>query len=53
MKRRWVASNFGAKVDIREGAIGSKLDAVVNEGSEGGDEIGRMTVELGVAGDGA
>ena len=45
--------NFGAKVDVGKGTIGSELNVVVSEGLEGGDEIGRVVVEFGVAGDGA
>ena len=53
MKRRRVAPNFGAKVDVGEGAVGSELDVMVGEGAEGGDEICGVVAELGVAGDGA
>ena len=53
MKRRWVASNFSTEVDVRKWTVGSELDAVVDEGPEGGDKIGGVVVELSVAGDGA
>ena len=53
MKRRRVTSNFGTEVDIREGAVGSKLDVMIGEGPEGDDEVCGVVVELGVAGDGA
>ena len=53
MKRRGVAPNFGAKVDVGERAVGSELDVMVDEGAEGGDEVCGMVVELSVAGDGA
>ena len=45
--------NFGAKVDVGEGAVGSELDMVVGEGPERGDEVGGVVVEFGVARDGA
>ena len=53
MKRRQVTSNFGAKMDVGEGAVGSKLDVVVGEGPEGSDKVGGVVVKLSVAGDGA
>ena len=53
MKRRGMAPNFGAKVDVGKGAVGSELDVMVGEGAEGGDEVGGVVVEFGVAGDGA
>ena len=53
MKRRWVTSNFGTKMDIREGAIGSKLDVMVGEGPKGSDEVSGMVSKLGGVGDGA
>ena len=53
MKRRQVTSNFGAEVDVGKGTVGGKLDVMIGEGPEGGDEVGGMVVELGVAGDGA
>ena len=45
--------NFGAEVDVGKGTVGSKLDVVVSEGLEGGDEVGGVVVKFGVAGDGA
>ena len=48
-----MASNFGTKMDVGEGAIGSKLDVVVSKGSEGGNEKCRVVVELSVMGNGA
>ena len=45
--------NFGTKVDVGEGAVGSKLDVVVGEGLEGGDKVSGVIGELSVAGDGA
>ena len=53
MKRRQVASNFGTKVDVGEGAIGSKLDVMIGEGLERGDEVSGVVGELSVAGNGA
>ena len=53
MKRRGVMPNFGAEVDVGERAVGSKLDMMVGEGTEGSDEVSGVVVELGVAGDGA
>ena len=53
MKRRGVTSNFGTEMDVGERAVGSKLNAVVSEGSEGGDKVSRVVVKLGVVGDGA
>ena len=53
MKRRGMAPNFGAKVDVGKGAVGSELDVMIDEGAERGDEICRVIVELGVTGDGA
>ena len=53
MKRRGVTPNFGAEVDVGKGTIGGELDVVVSEGPEGGDEVGRVVVELGVTGDGS
>ena len=44
--------NFGAKMDIGKGTIGSKLDVMVGEGAEGSDEVGGVVVEFSVAGDG-
>ena len=38
VKRRGVSSYFGTKVDVGERTVGSKLDVVVNEGSEGSDK---------------
>ena len=45
--------NFGAKVDVGKGTVGGKLDVMVREGPERGDEVGRVVVKFGVAGDGA
>ena len=45
--------NFGAEVDVGKGAVGSKLDVMIGEGAEGGDEVCGVVVELGIAGDGA
>ena len=53
MKRRRVTPNFGAKVDVGKGTVGSKLDVMVRKGLEGGDEVGGVVVEFGVTGDGA
>ena len=53
VKRRRVTSNFGTEVDIGEGAIGSELDVMIGEGTEGSDEVGGVVVKLGIAGDGA
>ena len=50
---RGVSSYFGTKVDIGEWAVGSELDAVINEGAEGGDKEVRMVIEFGVAGNGS
>ena len=46
-------SNFGTEMDIGEGAIGSKLDTVVGEGTEGGDKESRVVIEFHVARDDA
>ena len=51
--RGGVSSYFGAKVDVGERAVGSKLDVVVNKGPKGGDKLVGVIVELGVSGDGA
>ena len=48
-----MAPNFGAKVDVGEGTVGSELDVMVGEGTERGDEICGVVVKLGIAGDGA
>ena len=53
MKRRRVTPNFGAEVDVGKGTVGGELDVVIGEGAEGSDEICRVVVELGIAGDGA
>ena len=53
MKRRRVTSNFGTEMDVGKGAVGSELDVMISEGTEGGDEVGGMVVELGITGDGA
>ena len=53
MKRRWMAPNFGTEVDVGKGTISSELDVMVDEDAEGSDEVSRVVVELGVAGDGA
>ena len=53
MNRRGVTPNFGAEVDVGEGTIGGELNVMIGEGSEGGDEEGRVIVEFGVSGDGA
>ena len=45
--------NFGAEVDIGKGTVGSKLDVMVREGPERGDEVGGVVVKLSVSGDGA
>ena len=50
---RGVSSYFGAKMDVWERAVGSKLDVVVDEGTEGSDKEVRMVVKLCVARDGA
>ena len=53
MKRRRVAPNFGAEVDVGKGAVGSELDVMIGKGAEGSDEVRGVVVELGIAGDGA
>ena len=53
MKRRGVTPNFGAKVDVGKGTVGSELDVMIGEGAEGGDKVGGMVVKFSVAGDGA
>ena len=53
MKRRGVTPNFGAKVNVGKGTVGGKLNVMVSEGTEGGDEIRGVVIELGIAGDGA
>ena len=45
--------NFGAEVDVGKGTVGGELDVMIREGSEGGDEVSGVVVELGVTGDGA
>ena len=45
--------NFGTKVDVWKGTVGGELDVMIGKGAEGGDEVGRVVVEFGVAGDGA
>ena len=50
---RGVSSYFGTKMDVGEGAVGSKLNVVVDEGVEGSDKEIRVIVELCVARDGA
>ena len=49
---RGVSSYFGTKVDVGEGAVGSKLDAVIDEGMEGSDKEVGVIVELRVSGNG-
>ena len=49
---RGVSSYFGTKMDIGEGAVGSELDVVVNEGAEGSNEKVRVIVKLRVSGNG-
>ena len=44
IERRGVSSYFGVKMDVGERAVGSKLDAVVDEGAEGSDEKVGMVV---------
>ena len=53
MERRRVTPNFGTEVDVGKGTVGGELDVMIREGPEGGDEVSRVVVELGVAGDGA
>ena len=48
-----MAPNFGAKVDVGKGTVGGKLDVMVGKGAEGSNEVGRVVVKLGIAGDGA
>ena len=50
---RGVSSYFCTKVDVGEGAVGSELDVVVNEGAEGSNKEVGVVVELCVAGNGA
>ena len=45
--------NFGAKVDVGKGTVSGELNVMVSEGPEGGDEVGGVVVEFGVARDGA
>ena len=48
-----MSSYFGTKVDVGKRAISSELDAVVNEGAEGGDKEIGLVIELCVSGNGA
>ena len=50
---RGVSSYFRTKVDVGERAVGSELDVVVDEGTEGSDKEVGVVVELRVARDGA
>ena len=52
IKRRWVTANFGAEVDVRERAVGSKLDSVMDVSAERGDKVGGVVVKLVKLGDG-
>ena len=45
--------NFGTEMDVGKRTIGSELNVMVGEGTEGSDKEGRVVVKLGVAGDGA
>ena len=45
--------NFGAEVNVGEGAVGSKLNVVVSKGLEGSDEVSGVVVKLSIAGNGA
>ena len=53
MKRRGVAPNFGAEMDVGKGTVGRELDVMVGEGAEGSDEVGGVVVELGITGNSA
>ena len=46
-------SYFCTKVDVGERAVGSKLDVVIDKGSEGSDKVVWVIVKFGVPGDGA
>ena len=48
MKGVGVAADFGAKVDVGEGPVGSELDFVEEMRTEGSDEIVRVFTEVGV-----
>ena len=50
---RGVLSYFGTKMDVGEGAVGSKLNAVVDKGAEGSDKQIGVIIKLCVARDGA
>ena len=43
-----MAADFGAKVDVGEGPVGSELDFVEEMRTEGSDEIVRVFTEVGV-----
>ena len=46
-----VTTDFGAEMDVGEGAVGSDLDGVEYVGAEGSNPKVRVVVEVGVAGD--
>ena len=46
-----VTTDFGAEMDVWEGAVGSNLDGVEYVGAEWSDPEVRVVVEVGVAGD--
>ena len=52
MKRRRVTPNFGAEVDVGKGTVGGKLNVMIGEGPERGDEVRRVAVKLSVTGNG-
>ena len=50
---RGMSSYFGTKMDVGEGAVGSKLNVVVDEGVKGSDKEVGVVVELCVFENGA
>ena len=48
-----MSSYFGTEMDVGEGAIGSELNVVIDEGAKGSDKEVGVVVELCVSGDGA
>ena len=46
-----MTTDFGAEMDVGEGAVGSDLDSVEYVGAEWGNPKVRVVVEVGVAGD--